>query len=478
MTNVLDALEDRIQRVDLVEAIADFALGVTYAGLPQQVVDAAKIFVMDSLAVGVAGTTYSATDRALAAAVAWGEGSSRVLGRPGISLSPTSAAFVNGMQIHALEWDGLHELSVVIALCAPLGAIVAEMDRQALSGEDLIVAVAVAVELAVFFGGDTSESPRFFRPSAAGGMGAAAAMALLRGFSREQFMHALGLAHAQTAGTMQAHWEGSMALPLQIGNASRMAHFCVDLVEQGMTGPVDVIDGRFGYFKLFESGGDIERLIDGLGTPFKLTQMAHKPYPAGRATQAALTMLNQIRSEHRFDVADVHRIDVYVPPLIMLLVGRPASDDMTPSYARLCLKFIVPLMLLDGDIDPRRFEPAVFADDEIRALGSRLQVLDDGNEDRNALGPQRMVIQLKDGRSLGAHCDAPLGAPEYPLTKQQREDKVRRCFELGHGSHDVERFIALSNDLENVNDSRALLDLLCGTGAQDSASRSARTTTA
>lgn len=457
---VTDALAHRIQRFELVDALADFAAHVSFEDLSPEAIRAARIFIMDTLAVGVAGVTYEATDKALAAVSGDGAGATRVIGRPGVRLARTAAAFVSGMQVHALEWDGLHEPSVVIALCAPLGAIAAELDRQKISGKELIVAVAVAIEVAVFFGGDTSQSPRFFRPSAAGGMGAVAGMSRLRKFSKQQLIHALGLAHAQTAGTMQAHWEGSMALPMQIGNASRMAHFVVDMIAAGMTGPVDFIDGQFGYFKLFESGGRIESLLSELGKPWKIVEMAHKPYPAGRATQAALTMIRSLQEKHDFPPADIERIDVYVPPLIMLLVGRPTTNDMTPSYARLCLKFIVPLMLIDGDIDPRRFQPEVFADVQIRELGDRVNVLADGNEDHNALGPQRMDVVLKDGRSLPVHCVAPLGAPENPLTRQQREDKVRRCFDLGLITGSAQAFINYCNDLPNLDDVSVLLDIV------------------
>ena len=455
-----EELENRVQKFELVEALANFAVSLSYQDLPDEAIEAAQIFIMDTIAVGIAGKTYDATDKALVAASLWGEGKTRVIGRPGRKLARPSAAFANGMQVHSLEWDGLHEPSVVIAMCAPISAMVAQFDSQKISGKELILATVVAIEVAVFFGGDTSAGPRFFRPSAAGGMGAVAGMARLRNFDKQQFIHALGLAHAQTAGTMQAHWEGSMALPMQIGKAAQMAHMSVDMVEAGMTGPVDFIDGRFGYFKLFESVDQIDHLLSALGKPYKITEMAHKPYPAGRATQAVLTMIRQLLSEHEFAVTDIEKIKVYVPPLVMLLVGRPPSEDMTPSYARLCLRFVVPLMLADGDIDPRRYVPDAFGNKQICDLGDRIEILHDGNPDKNALGPQRMDIILKDGQVLTATCDDPLGSPANPLSKQQREDKVRRCFLLGLHDADPEPYIQTANRLAKVEDVSVLLDMV------------------
>ncbi len=458
---MLDALDTRIQNLDLVEGLLDFVMGTRFEDLPPATVDATRFFLMDTIAVGVAGKTYDATDKALAAASTWGEsGTTRVIGRPGVKLSRPSAAFVNGMQIHALEWDGLHEPSVVIALCVPVSAMMAEVDSRTLAGKAFICALTIAVEVAVFFGGATTAGPRFFRPAVAGLMGGAMAMAKLRGFDRQQTMDTLGLAYCQLAGTMQAHWEGSMALPMQIGNAARAAHMAVDMVAAGMTGPADVIDGRFGFFKLYEDGGDINARLRQLGNPPKMRDMAHKPYPAGRATQATLTMIRELQERHRFAATDIERIHIQVPPLVLLLVGRPPTPDMTPSYARLCLRFVAPLMLLDGGIDPRRYAPEVFADAAIIQLADKMTIELDGNPDENALGPQQMHITLRDGKVLHAQCEDPLGSPENPLSKQQRDDKVRRCFELGLPSTNPQPLIDACDQLADLEDVTVLLDLV------------------
>ena len=456
-----DCLSNRLQRPELVQQLTNFVLTLQFEDLPDTVVEAANIFIMDTMAVGIAATTYHATDKALKSVESWGAGgASRVIGRPGITLPAPAAAFVNGMQVHALEWDGLHEESVVIALCASMGALIAELDNDQYSGEELICAFVVGVEIAVFFGGISTSSPRFFRPSVAGGMGAAMALAKLRKLDQTQTIAALGLAYSQACGTMQAHWEGSMALPMQVGAVARNAHFAVDMAAAGMTGPVDIIDGQFNFFSLFENASFDERLMDTLGKPFKVTEIAHKPFPAGRATQAVLTMMLEWQKSSDVGVQDIAEIKVYVPPLIMLLVGRPREADMTASYARLCLQFIVPLMLIDGDIDPRRFTREVYTDPEIVALSSKIKILDDNNPDQNALGPQSMLITFDNGESVELHCADPLGSPNNPLDKAQRENKVRRCFELGLPDKDPQAFIDQCQSLELLNDCRKLIDLV------------------
>lgn len=460
-TQSSNALNSRLKRPDLVQQLVGFTISLDYQDLPSDVVRLASLFIMDTVAVGVAATSYHATDKALAAAKVWGEGQqSRVIGRPEVKLSSACAAFVNGMQVHALEWDGLHEETVVIALCATMGALFAEVDRTEISGEELIVAFVAGVEVAVFFGGVTTASPRFFRPSVAGGLGAALALAKLRNLDESQSIAALGLAYSQICGTMQAHWEGSMALPMQVGAVARNAHFSVDMALAGMTGPVDIIGGQFNYFNLFENGLFDEQLMEQLGKPFKISEVAHKPYPAGRATQTVLTMLRQWQDERAFDVADIVTIAIKVPPLVMLLVGRPREPDMTASYARLCLRFIVPLMLLDGDIDPRRFTEAVYNSDDIVRLSEKITIFDDGNLDKNALGPQSMTVTVKTGDAFELSCSDPLGSPNNPLNEIQRNDKVKKCFKLGLPQRDADAFINLCHNLPTLKNCSELLTLV------------------
>lgn len=460
-TKSSNALNARLKRPELVEQLVGFTMGLDYQDLPSDVVNIASLFIMDTVAVGVAATTYHATDKACEAAKIWGEGKqSRVIGRPNVSLSCAAAAFVNGMQVHALEWDGLHEETVVIALCATMGALLAEVDRTEVSGQEFIAAFVAGVEVAVFFGGVTTSSPRFFRPSVAGGLGAALALAKLRKLNESQSIAALGLAYSQLCGTMQAHWEGSMALSMQVGSVARNAHFSVDMALAEMTGPVDIIDGQFNYFSLFENGVFDEQLMGRLGKPFKISEVAHKPYPAGRATQTVLTMLRQWQEQGAFQVEDIDSIDIRVPPLVMLLVGRPREPDMTASYARLCLRFIVPLMLIDGDIDPRRFTEMVYNDSEIVRLSEKVNILDDGNPDKNALGPQSMSVTLNDGEVLELSCSDPLGSPKNPLDELQRNSKVEKCFELGLPDRDPKAFIELCEKLPSLKNSRDLLTLV------------------
>src|SRR5260370_28742641 len=86
-----------------------------------------------------------------------------------------------------------------------------------ISGRELIEAVVVGIDVAAGLGVAAREGLKFFRPATSGGFGATAAIARLGGFDIDTLCNALGIQYGQTSGTMQAHVEGSIVLPMQIG---------------------------------------------------------------------------------------------------------------------------------------------------------------------------------------------------------------------------------------------------------------------
>ena len=389
--------------------------------LPESVRADTLRLLADTLAVGAAGATAPGAEAILAAARAMGNGNDARLIGTGERLPAPSAAFVNGYRIHCLEWDAVHEPAVVHAMSVVTAALAAAIDRRArqLGGcdvEEALVALAVGVDIASGLGLAADSPLTFFRPATAGVIGAAAAVARITGAPMSA---ALGLAYSSLAGTMQAHVEGSLALPFQIANAARAAIVATDLAKAGFPGPYDIFDGPFGYFTLYDTG-DLGRYTASLGKVWRISEISTKPYPSGRASHAALSTL----SELALDPAQIERIELFAPPLIQRLVGRTMPRSMEPAYARLCLPLLAALMLTDGKIDPRRFVETTFFDPVIADLAARVIVRVDDNPDPNALSPQRLVVTMKDDSVIVRAIPDTLGSPAAPLSTAQQADKL------------------------------------------------------
>ncbi|WP_108811999.1 MmgE/PrpD family protein [Sphingorhabdus sp. Alg231-15] len=391
--------------------------------LPDSTRTTALHLLGDTLAGGAAGAASNEAQNMLFAVRKWGDSiDARALGI-GERLPAPSAAWFNGFAIHCLEWDAVHEPAVVHAMSVVTAALFASADRMGGCGEDeFLTALTVGVDIASGIGVAATGAMEFFRPATAGIIGAALAVARLEGLPAEKFADIMGLAYSQAAGTMQAHVEASIALPLQIANASRAAITAVDLAKAGMDGPHDALDGPFGYFKLFEPG-DLSRYTDDIGERWLIEEVSIKPFPSGRASHGILGAIDDMIRDGSLDPTMVQSVDVAAPPLIHRLVGRPYNADMTPSYARLCLPFLVPLMLRDRIIDPACFHSEEFTNPDLVRLGSDVIVRIDDNPDHNALAPQKLRITFSDGTMIEHVITDNLGSPTAPMSDAQTQSK-------------------------------------------------------
>jgi 2-methylcitrate dehydratase PrpD len=409
-------------------AILDFAAAPHV--LPPQVRADALRLLTDTLVVGAAGAASPEAIKLLSFVDQWcGSLEARLLTGttnkrqwcPFMSSTPT-AAFFNGFAIHCLEWDAVHEPAVVHALSVVTAALLAASDRRGGSDPDnFLTALAVGVDIASGLGIAATGPMRFFRPATAGVIGAALAVARLDGLNRDKMADVLGLAYSFAGGTMQAHAEASIALPLQIGRAAQAAIQAVDLVKCGLDGPHDVLEGPFGYTTLIEPL-DLARYTGTIGQIWRISEVSTKPYPCGRASHAALATL----AEAGPDIEYIEKVTTLVPPLVHRLVGRPLTDKITPAYARLCLPLLAALMLTDKVIDPRRFTLATFNNPDIRRLAERVFVEIDDNQDANALTPQRLRVDTSYGFWEVGIADT-LGSPEAPMSPTQAAAKYDLC---------------------------------------------------
>ncbi len=401
--------------------ILDFAAADHVLPRPTQAI--ALNLLADTLASGAAGAASDEAQMMLQAVRGWGQGSgARLLGL-NEHLPAPSAAWFNGFAIHCLEWDAVHEPAVVHALSVVTASLLAASDRQGDSDPDAFLnALTVGVDVASGLGVAATGAMQFFRPATAGIIGAALAVAKLENLPKEKYADVMGLAYSQAAGTMQAHVEASIALPLQIANAARAAVTAVDLVSAGMNGPHDALEGPFGYFELFEPG-ELARYSDNLGSKWLIEEVSIKPFPSGRASHGILGSIDNMLRDGSLVPSMVISVEVAAPPLIHRLVGRPYKADMSASYARLCLPFLVPLMLRDGKIDPRCFTATEFRDDDLAKLGQKTIVQIDGNLDHNALAPQKLDIELSDGGQISRLITDNLGSPTAPMSEAQTRSK-------------------------------------------------------
>ena len=445
--------------------LAERALALTWSDIDALGREAAKTFLHDTLCVGAAGAKAPLADAVISAAMRWGQGRDcGVLGRPGLTLPQSSAAFVNAFQIHAQEFDCVHEPAVVHPMATVGAVILSEADQASaandpVSGEQLLVALVAGVEVAASLGLCATAPLKFFRPATAGIFGCVAALISLRRMPVETGVAAFGYALAFASGTMQAHAEGKPALPIQIANAARAAVVAVDLAGAGLPGPEASIEGPFGYLTLFETAHDLTPLIHP-AAGFRISEVSWKPFPTGRAAHGGIVALQTLMAVHRLDADAVAEVVYRAPPLIHRLVGRRPTAEMAPAWARLCLAWLGAVVLTRGTVGLADFTAESLSDPTLLSLAERIRVVADDNPDPAAFTPAILTVTTTAGRVLSHTVNAQFGSPAQPLSREQHLAKQEACLEfagLGANAEAVARLVA---GFEHLDDASEILPLL------------------
>jgi aconitate decarboxylase len=450
--------------MDAIAAFAEHVVRTSFDDLPAPAIAAAKTFILDSFGVGVAGSAAPWAQELVETAARWGRGDDARVWVHGTALPAPAAAMCNGYQIHNSEYDCVHEAAVVHPMAVLLSATMAHAERAGgVSGRALLCGIALGVDVGAGLGLASNAPLRFFRPATAGAFAATAAIGKLMGFGARTVVDAFGIAYGQLCGTMQAHTEGSLMLAMQIGFNARNAVVACDMAAAGLSGPQNLLEGPFGFYRLFEGEHDLAPVLGGLGKVWRITEVAHKPFPCGRATHGVVDGVLSLLREHAFAADEIERIECRVPPLTQRLVGRPAHADMTVSYARLCAPYVIACALLDGGVGLDDFQPAALADLARLALAQRVTVSADDNPDPNALTPVTVVVRLNGGATHETCVSEVYGSPARPMGREAQLAKFRANWLSGARPLPEaagERLIELVDELEAVHDVSVLVDLM------------------
>ena len=176
--------------------IAGHVAHTRYEDLPPAAIDKMKTFLIDTIGVGIAGSSGAQISELKETVRGWGDKPEATGWLTGERMSAQSAAIVNAYQIHCQEFDCVHEGAVLHPMATILSAVFAWIEREKTqgrnySGRELLTALVLGVDISTILGIAANGGLRFFRPATAGGFGAAAAIAKLAGFDETQVKNVL-----------------------------------------------------------------------------------------------------------------------------------------------------------------------------------------------------------------------------------------------------------------------------------------------
>jgi 2-methylcitrate dehydratase PrpD len=447
------------------QQLASFICDVSFADLPPAVVAIAKDQMLAALGGLIAGAYSEGCETLVAMAKEEGGVPEATILVHGGKVPAQRAAFVNATMARALDLcdsaaPGPHPGSAVI----PTALAAAEL-VGGVSGADFLAAVCVGTDVALRFNLGEAEYDGFDPTGVCVPFGTAAAAARILGLTPDQTVQALALAFARCGSTFQSMVDGALTVRVNQGWVAEIGINSARLAVRGITGPVNFLEGHYGYPHLF--GRDrvtAESIVAGLGTDYMAGKLVFKKFPSCGLTQAGTQLALDLVAGEGLEAADVERVQVTVPPYAYRLVGHPFEVGGNPRVnAQFSIRYCVANALVRKASVLAHFEEDAIRDPEVLRLVDKVDVVADPAMDRRGHSSADMRAFTKDGRQYLVQADAGPGFPQRPLA---REDHIRRFYECNDFAKEplsTERVATIVDaiaHLETMPDVRQLLPLI------------------
>ncbi|HWI12628.1 MAG TPA: MmgE/PrpD family protein [Burkholderiales bacterium] len=440
--------------------LAEFALGLRYEDIPAQVVERAKVSLIDTVATSSFGA-HLPWSRMVAqyAQRNSAAGEARILGTD-LRVRAPFAALANGAQAHAFELDSLCQPSVGVhpgaSLTAPALALGQELGA---SGRDVITAFVAGFEVMYRIGDaarHTSEHLGFHAPGLTGVFGAVIVGGRLLGLDAQRMAHALGIGGSMCSGLLEfSKSGGGMVKRLHLGRAAEGGLLAASLARDGFTGPAQVLEGKFGFLNVFARDTDPPRLTAGLGEVWHTEKAMLKRYACHITAHVPVTAALELKAKHGFAGTDIAQVTVAGQDKMVSHHNITEPEDI--AMAQYSTPFCVAMALHRDPLDPRAFNDANLNDAAIRATCRNTRVVKIAESEQKNRFSSRVTVKLKDGRELETTAHDFEGMPHRPLTREALAAKFSRLTS-GIPGMDPGRLLERLHGIEQVADVRALLD--------------------
>lgn len=391
--------------------LIDFVHRTQFTDLPALVVHDTKRLIADTVGCALGARQFEAARIACeVASELGGPGAGRpasVVGT-GVRVSPAAAASANMYLGNYLDADDTY-LNFSHPGVAAVFPALAVAESLALSGEDLITAVAVGYEV----GCRAGAALEFVRQSASGEIEAvtgnlswycfctAGAAGKALNLGPEELNNAFGLA-GWTAQIQSGPFFAPVLRPgkhmlkyAPIGFQGLSGMVGAQLAARGFVGERDIFDASEEFWRAFGSLGlSKKRLLDGLGEEWQVSRTSIKPYALCRYGHPAVTLFDGLMQRHSLRPEEIDSVAVATFDRGVDWLG-PDYPPETPSDMQFNIPRAIAATAYGSDLGPSWQTADNIADARQHAFALKVRI--EGHPDAGAMIAKQVMA---DGRFL------------------------------------------------------------------------------
>ncbi|MEA3286075.1 MAG: MmgE/PrpD family protein [Candidatus Marinimicrobia bacterium] len=459
--------------------MAEFAVGLKYEDLPEDVIYEVKRYLYDSIGCAYGSmSTHDVKSMLEIYQEMGGASESKVIGF-GDEMPAVSTALVNSLMIRALDFNDIYWKDDPSHPSDIIPAALSMAEKVDTSMKDVIVAIVLAYEfemrMCLFAKPGVRERKwhhatltQFVSPVVAGKM---------LGLTVDQMVNAIGIngCHNHTIGcptagvlTMMKNTVDPMAVQAGV--------FAALLAQKGFSGTEKVFEGKEGFMDAFVGwdaknetekptdmegrdgisswSWDVEALVGNLGESYKILECGMKAFPTEALTHTHISCALNAMIKNNLDYTDIKEVkvtafaqayDILFDPTKYRPESRETADHSLP--------YCMAAAIVDKKITTGSFSDEKLKDPKIFEVIDKI-IGEPSLEFEKmfpAKQPSRVVVTTNDGRQFEEYLEYPKGDPREPMTI---EDLTNKFNSLANGVLSEARLVEIKGlifDCEKVS---------------------------
>ena len=441
-----------------IEKLAHFVAETTLEQVPAEVRSYAKLVVLDTIGVVLAGAQRPEV-RELRARLNATAGTGATVFAPGWPTNdPRTAALLNGIAGRSIELGEGHRYVSYQGAMQILPGVLSAGEWGRRNGSDMLAALILGYDAGARLGAAMKVRPLAHQNGQAALLGAAAAGARLQALSGADTSRAMRIAATLV---LTPSYNNAVAGATTLNVAGGMSGFALslasDLALAGFTAQDDAIEEALA--NLVGDGFDPAKLLDELGSRWEITRNWLRLRACCNPIYAALDALEAAVASLDAQAPDVGRIDVATFRFASVMRNPDPPNYFASKYS---LPHVAACLVARGSAGFAAVDDSALDDPAIVALRHRVHIAEDPamNQSVPAAKPARVTVTLRDGRQATHSCDSPRGDCLNPYDPSEIRQKFRELAGLALTSRGVEEVESAIDRLERWTSASVLTDLL------------------
>jgi 2-methylcitrate dehydratase PrpD len=461
------------------ETLARFVIETRASDLPEETLDAARDALLDTVGVALAGTREPVGELAARWVRELGAKPQATCWGTDLATSPAEAAFANGIDSHALDFDDTHPSVRGHPSATLIPAALAVGEAAGASGADVLTAYVIGMEIAGKLGralGHGHYLRGWHSTSTVGTLSATAAAARLYGLDTDGLRRAWGLAASQMSGLVRNF--GTMTKPFHAGHAARCGVLSAWMAKNGFTSNTEIFDAKGGALDTYRGehpGEAIADLLRTLGRPWEIIEpgIYVKRWPCCYSSHRTIGGLFNLVEQQRLRADEITEVAIgFLPGGDVALVSR---DPHTALEGKFSVEYAVAALLLDGRLTLETFTDAMVRRPQARGLIGKVRryAIADDKLYSGITGYNDLTVRTARG-NFDVRIDKVPGSPAWPMTERDRSAKFMDCATRVLGAPGAERLLDLARRARSLRDIRELTGATAPAKARVTRARAAR----